>query len=85
MRLHFAEPDAKQPGQRVFDVALGDETVLKGFDIVAETGAPQVGLVKGFSGVRASDYMTVSLTPADPNVETVICGIEISAETDKEH
>lgn len=83
VRLHFAEPDDRQPGQRVFDVAIGDDTVLKGLDIVAETGAAHVGLMKEFSGVRASDTITVSLTPADPNVETVLCGIEIVTETDE--
>ena len=81
VRLHFVEPDAKQAGQRRFDVALGDTTVLKGLDIAAEAGAAHVGLVKEFTGIGASESLTVSLTPADPNVETVICGIEIIAET----
>jgi hypothetical protein len=74
------EPDDKKPGERVFDVALGDQTVLKGFDIVAEAKSPNVGIVKTFSGVVASDSLTVSLTPADPKMETILCGIEIVAE-----
>jgi len=78
--LHFLEPDDKKPGQRVFDVALDDRTVLKGFDIVAEAKAPNVGIVKKFSGIRASDSITISLTPAGPDVETILCGIEIIAE-----
>ncbi len=79
--LHFMEPDDKKPGDRVFDVALGDQTVLKGFDIVAEAKSPNVGVVKKFQGVVASNSLTVSLTPADPKMETILCGIEISAET----
>ena len=74
------EPDDRKPGERVFDVALGDQTVLKGFDIVAEAKSPNVGIVKTFSGVSASDYVTISLTPADPEMETVLCGVEIVAE-----
>jgi outer membrane protein assembly factor BamB len=80
--LHFVEPEGKQPGERVFDVALGDVTVLKGFDIVAETRSANVGLVKKFPGIRASDALTVSLTPAQPTMETILCGIEIVAEDD---
>ncbi len=79
--LHFMEPEDKKPGERVFDVALGDQTVLKGFDIVAEAKSPNVGLVKRFPGIPASDSITVSLTPADPSMETILCGIEIIAET----
>jgi outer membrane protein assembly factor BamB len=79
--LHFMEPDNKKPGERVFDIALGDQTVLKGFDIVAEAKSPHVGIVKKFPGIVASDSLTVSLTPADPKMETILCGIEIVAET----
>ncbi len=79
--LHFMEPDDKKPGDRVFDVALGDQTVLKGFDIVAEAKAPNVGIVKKVPGIVASGSLTVSLTPADPKMETILCGIEVIAET----
>jgi hypothetical protein len=79
--LHFAEPDDKKPGERVFDVALGDKTVLKDFDIVAEAKAPNVGIVKRFPGITATDAITVSLKPADPQTETILCGVEIVAET----
>jgi outer membrane protein assembly factor BamB len=82
VRLHFVEPDDKQPGQRVFDIALGETTVLKDFDIAAEARATNIGIMKEFPGVRPSEFITISLTPADSSVETVICGIEIVAETD---
>jgi hypothetical protein len=80
VRLHFIEPDDKEPGQRVFDVALCGQTVLNDFDIVAEAQSPNIGIVKKFSGIRASDFVTVSLTPATEDAETTICGIEIIAE-----
>jgi hypothetical protein len=80
VHLHFMEPEDKKPGERRFDVALNGQTVLTAFDIVAEAGAPNVGIVKKFQGIRASDFVTLSLTPADPNNETILCGVEILAE-----
>ena len=83
VRLHFVEPDGKQPRQRLFDVAIGDKIVLRDFDIAAEARAPDVGIVKEFAGIRTADHIVVSLTPAEPDTETVICGIEIIAETNE--
>lgn len=80
VRLHFMEPEDKRPGERRFDVALNGRTVLEDFDIASEAGAPHVGIVRTFQGIRASDFVTVSLTPADANSETILCGIEIVAE-----
>lgn len=80
VRLHFMEPDNKEPGQRVFDVAIGEHKVLEAFDIVAEAQWPLVGIVKEFSDIRASESIDIALTPAAPGVETIICGIEIIAE-----
>jgi hypothetical protein len=80
VRLHFMEPEDKELGQRVFDVAIGQRTVLEEFDIVAETQSPHVGLVREFPGIRASEFITIALNPVDPQMETVICGIEIIAE-----
>jgi outer membrane protein assembly factor BamB len=80
VRLHFMEPDDKKPGQRVFDVAIGDRTVLEAFDIVAETQASRVGVAKEFSGIPASEFITIALRPTDADVEPIICGVEIVAE-----
>lgn len=80
VRLHFSEPDGKKRGQRVFDVAIGERTVLEAFDIVAEAQSPRVGIVKEFSGVLASESIAIALTPIAASVETIICGIEIVAE-----
>ena len=80
VHLHFMEPRDKRPGERRFDVALNGQTVLEDVDIVAQAGSPNVGIVRTFQGIRASDFLTVSLTPADANSETVLCGIEIVTE-----
>ena len=83
MNLHFVEPDDKKPGQRVFDVAIEGITVLKDFDIAAEARSSHVGIVKKFAGLRAAEFITITLTPVAPETETIICGIEIRAENTK--
>ena len=40
VRLGFSAPPGDKPGQRVFDVRANGKTVLAGFDIVKEAGAP---------------------------------------------
>ncbi len=82
VRLHFLEPESFHAGQRVFDVGLAGETVLDDFDIVAEGGGPNIGVVKTFSGIRADEDIVIELTPVKEDVETVISGIEIVAEND---
>ena len=79
VRLHFAEPDGKAQGERVFDIAINGKGVLKDFDIVKEAEAPNIGIVKEFAAVPASDTMRISLRPRRGS-ETVICGIELIAE-----
>ncbi|MFQ3591930.1 MAG: PQQ-binding-like beta-propeller repeat protein, partial [Gemmataceae bacterium] len=50
VRLHFLEPEAKKPGERVFQVALQDDPVLETLDIAKEAGGPGKPLVKEFKG-----------------------------------
>ena len=91
VRLHFAEPDeSRKAGDRVFNVALNGQTVLNEFDIVKESGAPNVAIVKELKGVKVRDLLAVSLSPSDPSASLragpakasvpVICGIEVVAE-----
>jgi hypothetical protein len=82
VRLHFAEPDAVQTGQRVFEVALQGQTVLRAFDVAREAGGPNRALVKEFKGVRVRKDLTVTLAPTvGASVkQTVLCGIEVQAE-----
>ncbi|MBP8131064.1 MAG: PQQ-binding-like beta-propeller repeat protein [Candidatus Hydrogenedentes bacterium] len=62
VRLYFAEPDGAAPGTRVFDVALGGQTVLEGFDIQRETGGAPAGVIKEFTGVTVKDSLVVEFT-----------------------
>jgi len=50
--LKFAESYVKKPGERVFDVILNGNTVLKNFDILKEAGAMNQGVDRTFPDIR---------------------------------
>jgi len=84
VRLHFAEPDLIEEGDRVFDVALQGKTVLEDFDIVREAGGPNRALVKTFRNVAAREKMSLALI-AHSNEEAmllppILCGMELERE-----
>lgn len=81
VRLYFAEPDEIAPGDRVFDVALQDNTVLRDFDIVKQTGQPLQTVVKQFQHIPIQDELTISLT-AHPNQaeHPLLNGVELISE-----
>jgi outer membrane protein assembly factor BamB len=74
VRLHFAEPDDKAPGERVFDVSVQGNKVLEKFDVVREAGAPRRGVVKEFRGVPVQGGIEIALEP-----EGVLAGVELEA------
>jgi hypothetical protein len=82
VRLHFVEPDRLREGERVFDVALQGEDVLKDFDVVSEAGGTNRGVVKEFHGVRVGSELSVTFapTPAAQVPVPLLCGIEVQAE-----
>lgn len=82
VRLYFAEPEKLRAGQRVFDVALQDRTVLREFDVVKEAGGPMRSVVREFRGIEAGSTLTVRLTPtANATLsEPLLCGVEMIAE-----
>lgn len=80
VRLFFVEPETVTSGQRVFDVSLQGESVLEAFDIVAEAGTANVGLVKEFPGVVVKGALEISLVPRTPDKDTLLCGIEVVSE-----
>ena len=78
VRLYFAEPTTKGPGERVFSVTLQGKQVLTDFDIVREAGSADVGVVNEFRGVGADSILTVKLSPKVG--ETLLCGIEVTRD-----
>lgn len=82
VRLHFAEPDAIDAGQRVFDIALQDRTVRKRFDIAAEAGEPGRAVVVEFTQVNLVDdgELEVRFRASGGNRPPLLSGLEVFAE-----
>lgn len=80
VRLYFTETaqDLK-PGDRVFDVALQEETVLDAFDILAQAGKPRKMIIKEFVGISVSSKLCITLLP-HTDLPPVLCGVEVVAE-----
>jgi hypothetical protein len=84
VRLHFAELDDIQPGERVFDIAVQDTIVARNVDIVKEAGGTRTALVKEFPGVSADKLISIEFKPGVDELTSrtmpVISGIEIIGE-----
>lgn len=80
VKLMFAALEGDKPGQRVFDVKLGDKVVLKAFDPATRKGA----IVEEFQNIPATENLAVELIPAKPGVEPILSGIEILRTNAKE-
>ncbi|MCL4201456.1 MAG: PQQ-binding-like beta-propeller repeat protein [Pirellulaceae bacterium] len=62
VRLHFAELEDKQPGERVFDIRLQGQTVATSVDIVRDAGGPRRPLVRTFA-VSAEGEIVIEFLP----------------------
>jgi predicted alpha-1,2-mannosidase len=84
VRLHFAELFDSQVGERVEDVLLNGQVVLKNFDILKEAGKINKAVVREFKGVRANPDGTITIriraTPTSPDQNAKISGVEVLAE-----
>ena len=84
VRLHFAELDEVNTGERVFDAKLQDKVVLKDFDVVKEAGGRNRALVKEFTGIFASSELVLELVPKaaviSEKTAPILSGIEVFDE-----
>ena len=85
VRLHFAELDDVKSGQRIFDVKLQGQTVLKNFDVVKEAGGARKAVVKEFTHISAGDALTLEFTPAIKEISSttapILNGLELFDES----
>ena len=79
VRLHFVEPEALGPGQRVFAVQLQGKTVLDPFDVAKEAGGTRHAVVKEFKSIEIVKDLIIGLKPI-AGAGPVLCGIEVIAE-----
>jgi Malectin domain len=61
VKLKFAETFFSNPGERVFSVAINDDQVLRGFDIVQQAGAPNTAIDRSFTiDTEGSEGITIT-------------------------
>ncbi len=77
VRLFFAEPGLAQPGERMFDVAVGGSLLAERLDPVREAGGRLRGVVREVDGVRSTGAIDIRLTARAG--ATVLCGVEVIA------
>ncbi len=81
VRLYFAEPTDVAQGERVFDVALQGQTVLRNFDVVKQAGNSLRTVVQQFPHIDVKDVLEISLTPkSDGSVGPILNGVELVSE-----
>ncbi len=84
VRLHFAEVEDAKPGERVFDVKLQDQVVIKDLDVVKAAGGPRKALVREFPHVMAGDTLTLEFishtTPVKAGAAPILSGLEFFDE-----
>jgi len=81
LRLHFAELDDIEPGQRVFDVKVQGKVVLKDFDVIKAAGGRDRAVVKQINNIVAARTLTIELVPKTAKLTSatapILSGIEI--------
>jgi hypothetical protein len=78
VRLHFAEPDNLEAGERVFGITVQGKPVFDEVDVVRETGAMRRSLVKEVSGVEVDRELQIDFSSA--GATALLCGVEIVKE-----
>ncbi|MBA4388315.1 MAG: hypothetical protein C0404_10065 [Verrucomicrobia bacterium] len=75
IRMYFAETEGANVGERVFDLKLQGQTVLKDFDINAAAGGKDRQLIKEFTGVQIRDRLDIAFESKVG--EPMISGVEL--------
>ena len=79
--LHFAELEDVKSGQRVFDVKLQDETVLRDFDVIEAASGRNRSAIKRFDHIVASKGIVLELVPKakhiTPATAPILSAIEV--------
>ena len=78
VNLYFSELENKEPGERVFNIKIQNNTVLENFDIAGEAGKTDKEIIKTFTGIRAGNYLKIDFIPLKGN--TILSGIELIQE-----
>jgi chitodextrinase len=78
--LYFAETSLTAAGQRTFDVAINDNTVLSAFDIFKAGGGANKAVARIFNAQSSSDgKITIRFTSGGGSGNPMVCGIGVAS------
>ncbi len=80
--LYFSEPDGLQPGQRIFDISIGDENgeniVARNFDIARAAGGADKAVTLAFNDIPLRNRLRISFNrTAQSTHDPVLSGVEL--------
>ncbi len=77
VRFVFAEPDGRQTGERVFDIALQGQTIVENFDIAARAGAANFGFAAEILGIAPDEAgeIVATFTPQPGSLPPTLSGV----------
>ena len=67
VRLGFRALSGDRPGQRLFDIKLQDNIVLKNFDVLQEAETPLQAVIEEFKGIDVENVLTVEFLSKQTN------------------
>jgi len=76
INLYFSEPEATQPGERIFSVKIEGKTALNHLDVFKESNGQNNILIKSFKNIKVDESLNISFQPHKG--KTIIAGIEIT-------
>ena len=79
VRLHFAEPEGLEPGERLFTVVMQGDEVLASLDVAKAARGPRRHLAKTFRNIQVRDKLLVAFKPEGAR-GAVLCGLEVAAQ-----
>ncbi|PCJ62259.1 MAG: hypothetical protein COA79_04140 [Planctomycetota bacterium] len=76
VRLIFMEPDKLKIGDRIFDISLQGKELIKGLDIIKESGGQNHVLIKEFKDIELNNSLKIIFKASTKN-PPILSGIEI--------
>jgi outer membrane protein assembly factor BamB len=80
VKLFFAEVANLKSGDRLFDITIQGNPVLKNFDIVKEASGTKRLIVKTFKGIKVKDKLILQCKSLSPGKPPLLNGIEVVME-----
>jgi len=77
VRLHFAEVEDVDIGERVFNIEMQGKTVISALDIVKEADRNHIIVIKECNSIETRGSIAIELLPREGSEPPLICAMEI--------